>query len=161
MTILCGAFVSLTERLTASQNRSSFQFHVVTTQLIFLDMGVLKYFFITLNACQGYHQIRIRECDQEKLAFFAPDGFKYCFTVILFGTTNAPTFYTAMMRNLKEEWDNLFLQCLCDMRTIGDLPISANKLSNIYLGDEKVICGTLVLIGDILLWSSRKDILLH
>ena len=67
-----------------------------------------RIFIITLDARQGYHQIPVRFCDQEKLAFFGPDDFKYCFTVIPFEPTNAPTFYTAMMRNFKEEWDLVF-----------------------------------------------------
>ena len=37
-----------------------------------LGNGSTKIYFITLDARQGYHQITVRECDQEKLAFFAP-----------------------------------------------------------------------------------------
>ena len=50
----------------------------------------------------------VKLLDQEKLAFFSPDDNKYCFPVMLFGPTNAPTFYTAVMQDFKTEWDNLF-----------------------------------------------------
>ena len=59
-------------------------------------------FIITLDARQGYHQIVVKQRDQEKLVFFSPGDFKYCYTVMPFGPTKAPTFYTAMMRNFKE-----------------------------------------------------------
>ena len=49
-------------------------------------------FIITLDARQGYHQIAVRAGDQEKIAFFGPDDFKWCFTVMPLGPTNAPTF---------------------------------------------------------------------
>ena len=62
-----------------------------------------KLYFISLDARSGYHQIRVRECDQEKLAFFTPDGKKKCFVVIPFGPKNTPAFYTSMMRILHDE----------------------------------------------------------
>jgi hypothetical protein len=42
--------------------------------------GVGWLWFISLDAHQGYHQIRVHLADSEKLAFFAPDGKKYTFT---------------------------------------------------------------------------------
>ena len=65
-------------------------------------------YIISLDARQGYHQVVVRVSDQEKLAFF-PDDLKYCFTVMPFGPTNNPGFYTAMMKDFKTEWDTLFI----------------------------------------------------
>jgi hypothetical protein len=49
-----------------------------------------KLLFIGLNARSGYHQIAVRECDQDKLAFFLPDKEKWTWTVMPFGPRNAP-----------------------------------------------------------------------
>jgi hypothetical protein len=55
-----------------------------------------KLFFISLDARSGYHQLAVRECDQDKLAFFSPDGEKYTWPVMPFGPCNAPGFYTCL-----------------------------------------------------------------
>eukprot|EP00978_Attheya_sp_CCMP212_P026084 scaffold85103_cov48-Attheya_sp.AAC.3 len=68
-----------------------------------LGDGAGRLHFISLDARQGYHQVSVRLCDQEKLAFFGSDGKKYTFTVMPFGPRNAPAFYTAMMRQFQEE----------------------------------------------------------
>ena len=47
--------------------------------------------------------------DRENLAFFALDDRKYTFKVMSFGPTNAPSLYMAMMKDLKDEWDKLFI----------------------------------------------------
>ena len=125
-----------------------------------LGNGSVKIFIITLDARQGYHQIVVRYCDQEKLAFFGPDDFKYCFTVMPFGPTNAPTFYTAMMRNFKEEWDCLFVERLQKLGSIAAEPIVAESISNIYVGKSKLVAGSRAIIDDILLWCSDKSLLL-
>jgi hypothetical protein len=91
-----------------------------------------RLWFISLDARQGYHQIRVRLADREKLAFFAPDGKKYTFKVMPFGPTNAPGIYTAMMRKMQDEWDALFESLY---------PNSAHK-------------GCRVIIDDILLFSN-------
>ena len=57
--------------------------------------GTQYVYFIIVDSAQGYHQIRVRECDKDKLAFFAPDDEKYTWEVMPFGPTNAPTFFTA------------------------------------------------------------------
>ena len=44
-----------------------------------------RMYFISLDARSGYHQIRVRKRDQEKLAFFTPSGKKKTFKVIPFG----------------------------------------------------------------------------
>ena len=35
-----------------------------------------------------------------------------------FGTTNAPIFYSAMMKNFKDERDMLFIETLCKIGTL-------------------------------------------
>jgi hypothetical protein len=64
--------------------------------------------FISVDGKSVFHQIRVALCDQEKLAFFAPDGYKYCFTVMPFGPRNCPAVYTAISRIMQDEWDALF-----------------------------------------------------
>ena len=61
------------------------------------------YGLLALDARQGYHQISVGQNDREKLAFFALDDRKYTFNVMSFGPTNVPPFYTAMMKDLKDE----------------------------------------------------------
>ena len=68
-------------------------------------------FFISIDCAQGYHQIHVWYKDQDKLAFFAPDGKKYTYTVMPFGPVNAPSFYTAMIRRFQAEWMHLFQLC--------------------------------------------------
>ncbi len=46
-------------------------------------------FMMSLDNRQGYHQIAVRPTNQEKLAFFRPDGKKYTFPIRPFGPQNA------------------------------------------------------------------------
>lgn len=62
-----------------------------------LHIGPGDIFIITVDARQGYHQVKVRDGDKEKLAFFAPNGKKYTYKVMPFGPMNAPAFYTWMM----------------------------------------------------------------
>ena len=68
--------------------------------------------FISLDAKQGYHQVQVKHSDKEKLAFFSPNNKKYTFTVMPFGPTNAPAFYTAMMHDFQLDWEKLFLETI-------------------------------------------------
>jgi hypothetical protein len=45
-----------------------------------------------LDCCSGYHQIAIKEEDQEKTAFITPFG-AYCYTTMSFGLKNAGATY--------------------------------------------------------------------
>ena len=56
------------------------------------DEGVGVLYFFKKDCRTGYHQFRVRAQDQEKLAFFAPNNEKYCYTVMPFGPVNAPPF---------------------------------------------------------------------
>ena len=100
-----------------------------------------KFYFISLNARSGYHQIRVRKIDQEKLAFFRPDGKKETFKVMPFGPKNAPAFYTAMMQFLRGEWIMLFNETK-HMFSLTDSP-------------TKIVCNDRIIIDDILLFSNH------
>jgi hypothetical protein len=99
-----------------------------------------RLYFIALDNKTGYHQIKVRECDQEKLAFFAPDDEKYCFGVMPFGPRNAPAFYTCMMRIFKSEWQALYK--------------SRYPADTAHLGSR-------IIIDDILLWATILAALLR
>ena len=99
-----------------------------------------RLYFIALDNKTGYHQIAVRFCDQEKLAFFAPDDFKWCFGVMPFGPRNAPAFYTCMMRIFKDEWNALYK--------------SRYPADTAHLGSR-------IIIDDILLWATILKALLN
>ena len=122
----------LIEPSMVSLDPSNSPSHVALIALRFGD-SYGKLYLISLDARSGYHQIRVRESDQEKLAFFTPYGKKKCFIVMPFRPKNAPAFYTAMIRILHDEWVVLFhstkecvpsdpslLKILCDSKTIID-----------------------------------------
>ena len=67
------------------------------------------------------------------LAFFAPNNNRYCYTVMSFGPSNTPAYYTAMMTSFDEEWDNLFLSKLSEMYTINGTFISISLSNMFYL----------------------------
>jgi hypothetical protein len=46
----------------------------------------------------------VRECDQDKLAFFSPDNEKWTWKVMPFGRRNAPGFHTYLIHVLSIEW---------------------------------------------------------
>ena len=98
----------------------------------------------------------------KKLAFFAPDNNKYCFTVMPFGPTNAPSFYTAMMRNFQTEWDNLFIERIHHQlhTTLKDLNIHINSCGEIFQNNSRLVYGSRSIIDNILLWCSEKRLVL-
>ena len=104
-------------------------------------------FIISLDTRSGYHQIRVRKCDQEKLAFFTPGGEKETYEVLPFGPTNEPSFYTTMMHTLRKEWLLLY----ADTKHIIHLNSSA----------VSIICNYTIIIDDILLYSNHVNTLLQ
>ena len=88
-----------------------FQFPIPRCDAAIVNLGCRanEIWIIILDTRQGYHHVSVRKIDRQKLAFFAPDKRKYCFNVIHFGPTNTPAFYTAMMKDFKDEWDTLFI----------------------------------------------------
>ena len=69
----------------------------------FFQVGSCLIWIITVDARTGYHQVLVRKCDREKLAFFTPEDDKLCFKVMPFGPVNTPGFYSCMMGNFKKE----------------------------------------------------------
>ena len=66
-----------------------------------------------------------------------------------FGPTNAPAFYTAMMKDLKDEWDALFILIISKMGTHNSSPITLTENDNIIIGVKKLIWGSKTIIDDI------------
>lgn len=118
-----------------------------------------KLYIISLDAKQGYHQVKVRKSDIQKLAFFAPNGKKYGFKVMPFGPTNAPTFYTCMMYEFKDDWVTLFFQRIASMSTIDNLPINVTN-NKIHINNEEEVIDSKIIIDDILLFSTRISLLL-
>jgi hypothetical protein len=67
-----------------------------------------KLLFISLYARSSYHQISVRECDQDKLAFFLPGNDMWTWSVMPFGPHNAPAFYTCLLHVLSPKWNPPF-----------------------------------------------------
>ena len=102
---------------------------------------------ISLDARSGYHQIRVRESDEEKLVFFNPSGTKKKLRVMPFGPKHFPTFYIAMMQSLRTDWLLLF----ADTKHV----ISRDNVPDTFICNDKTI------IDDILLHSNHVPSLLH
>ena len=113
-----------------------------------------------MDARQGYHQVAVHKSDKEKPALFAPDDQKYCFIVMPFGPTNSPGFYTAMMRDFKEEWDTLFILRVSAMKQFLGKNITVTATNEILIGTKKLVWGSKTIIDDILLWCDEKDLVL-
>ena len=94
--------------------------------------------------------------DKEKLAFFAPNDRKYTFNVMPLGPTNTPTFYTAMMKDMKDEWDTLFVIRITAMLVFEGKTITVSAARIITIGRKNLIVGSKTIIVDILLWCNRK-----
>ena len=122
------------------------------------EIGSTCICFITVDAKQGHHQIYVRECDVEKLAFFSPDNKEYRFTVMPFGPVNAPSFYNCMMGSFKTEWDLIFVKELRGI-TIVKRMLGTHKMSlidgNVYMANIKLTSGTKSIIDDIFIWSNN------
>ena len=56
-----------------------------------------------LDCYSGYHQIALKETDQEKMSFITPFG-SYCYNIMTFGLKNAgATYQKAIRRCLQEQ----------------------------------------------------------
>jgi hypothetical protein len=85
--------------------------------------------FISLNARSCYHQILVRACNQDKLAFFSPDNDKWTWSLMPFGPPNAPAFYTCLMHVLSAKWNTLFKTCHPAAKHTSDRVIINNILN--------------------------------
>ena len=73
-----------------------------------------------------------------------------------FGPTNAPVFYSAMMKNMKDEWDGLFIERLRELISIGGETVFTRATTEVYIGNKKIVSGTKIIIDDILLWTVNE-----
>ena len=79
---------------------------------------------------------------------------------MLFGPTNAPGFYTAMMKGFKTEWDDLFIIRVTTMKTYNSLIIRVDTNQDVIIGEIKLVWESKTIIYDILLWCDKKDLTL-
>ena len=93
-----------------------------------------KLFFISLDARYGFHQIRVRECDQEKVAIFTLEGNKKYYFLEL---NNAPALYTSMMKIFHDKWYILF-------NSTKDVVSPDISDSKIFYDSKKIIDDTLI-----------------
>ena len=66
-------------------------------------------FFNMMDACSGFHQIKMEHSSSKKTAFAGPYGRKYRYKVMPFGLVNAPTIFVTMIYDLKNDWDEELL----------------------------------------------------
>ena len=77
-----------------------------------------------------------------------------------FGPTNSPPFYTAMMKDFKDELDTLFLLRLTEMKTFEKEVIVLLAENIVTIGDKRLIFGSKTIIDDVLLWCDVKELIL-
>ena len=68
-----------------------------------------------------------------------------------FGSTNASAFYAAMMKNMKDEWDGLFIERLRELSSIGGETVFISATMKKCIGNRKIVSGIKIFIDDILL----------
>ena len=123
-----------------------------------LSWGSGKIWIISLDAHQGYHQEALRKIDRDKLAFL-PDNRKYCFNVMTFGPINAPPFYTAMMKDLKDEWEKIIIP-VAALGTHQNHTITLTSVNEIMIGAQFLISSSKTIVDDTLLWCDDKELIM-
>ena len=58
----------------------------------------------TMDATQGYHQLRVAPESREKLAFAGPDTIKWTYNVMPFGPVNGPSIFITFMHDKDSTW---------------------------------------------------------
>lgn len=71
-----------------------------------IGFGDAKLFWL-MDAPQGYHQIRVSEASQEKLAFQGPDAIKWTWRVMPFGWINGPTIFIRFAHDIDSTWKSV------------------------------------------------------
>ena len=122
-----------------------------------LRCSTVTIYIISLDACQGYHQITVRLSDQ---VFFTPDDLNYYFTVMLFEPTNAPGFYTATMKDFKTEWDTLFVIRITTLKSYEGQTITVTASQDILISVVKLVWESKTIIDNILLWCDKIKLIL-
>ena len=77
-----------------------------------------------------------------------------------FGPTNAPRFYSAMIRNFKEEWDLLFTQMLRSTDILGNSTVAVMERDKHSLNKTNLVSGSRTNIDYILIFSSNLESIL-
>ena len=75
------------------------------------------------------------------------------------GPTNTPAFYSAMMKNTKDEWNGLFIEKLRELSSVGGKIVFISATMEIYIDSKKIATGTKIIIDNILLRSSNMSAL--
>ena len=65
-----------------------------------------------------------------------------------------------MMKNFKNEWDNIFVVTVMGLATFEGRPILLSAAKDILIGGTRLIYGSKVIIDDILLWCDNKKLLI-
>ena len=73
-----------------------------------------------------------------------------------FGPTNAPLFYSSIMRNFKDKWEELFIISVKALSYIDGEPVHVTDSFEIFVGGKKITTGTKTIIDNILLYYSNK-----
>ncbi len=110
-------------------------------------VGAGTLYWISVDAKSGYHQIAVREKDQDKLAFYLPNDTKETFTVMPFGPKNAPACYTVLMYYMQLEWEALFAE------KFPELTEHTVDVHLVQHGDKQIV-------DDILIYSNCASVLL-
>ena len=71
-----------------------------------METGNAK-FCILLDACTGYHQLKMENQSALKTAFAGPFGRKYFYKVLPYGLVNGPTTYVIFIYDMREHWNAL------------------------------------------------------
>ena len=79
-----------------------------------------------------------------------------------FGTTNTPGFYSATIKNFKDEWDMILRETLWKIGTLVNEQVTVTETYEFFIRDKNIISGRRTIINDILLlWSNLKAILVY
>ena len=65
-----------------------------------------------------------------------------------FEPTNAHPFYTAMMKDLQDEWDQLFIIKVQAMKTYDNKEVSLFDQSRIKIADKTLVWGSKIIIDE-------------
>ena len=77
-----------------------------------------------------------------------------------FGPTNAPKFYTAMMKNFKDELHILFIIKTNQLKNIGGETVTITNENDILVGTRKIVSGICTIIDDIILFYRNKELII-
>lgn len=80
--------------------------------------------------------------------------------MIPFGPTNAPPLYTAMMNDLKNEWDKLCILRLMALKIFNGKDIRFSAAGVVTIDNKSLIYCSKTVINDILQWCDAKDLIL-